>query len=331
MPAAPSRAVLCAVALSAALSAGAATATGIAHGATGGAPYVPPNPAGGADTRTAIGPLDVRPIVASLAVAPGRVRTGKLPEVRFRVRQRGVRSVRARLLVYRAATRRTARRTALDVALGEVAVGHETAVRWPRSAVLGAGRYVVSLHATDPTGRTLARTPGRRGQAVLRVLPLPAPTPPPAPAPAAPTTPMTSGVFPVAGPHGFGGEDARFGAGRAGHVHQGQDVTAAQGTPVVAPEAGMVIAVDEQPAGAGFYVTLHGASGRDLFFAHLQRGSTAVLLGQSVAAGALLGRVGMTGSATGPHLHVELWEGGWQRGRPIDPLPQLQAWEATSR
>ena len=36
---------------------------------------------------------------------------------------------------------------------------------------------------------------------------------------------------------------------------------------------------------------------------------------------------GTTGGSTGPHLHFEIWVGGWfAGGRPIDPLPLLQAW-----
>jgi murein DD-endopeptidase MepM/ murein hydrolase activator NlpD len=309
---------------------------------SGGARYVPAAPAsGGAGVDVAIGPLDARPIAALLAVAPRRVRAGRLPVVRFRVRQRGVEDVVVRVRVYRAASRHTARRLKLDVALGLVPIGHTRTVRWPRGSTLPAGRYVVSLHASDPTGRTLARRPPRIGQATLRVVaPAPAPAPAPVPAPAVPTptpapapapTPLTSGVFPVAGPYAFGGDDGRFGAGRKGHIHQGQDVLAAAGTTVVAPESGTIIAVDFQKRGAGYYVTERGSSGRDFFFAHFQKGSTTVTLGQTVAAGTPLGRVGATGDADGPHLHFEIWEGGWQAGHPIDPLPQLRTWAGVSR
>jgi murein DD-endopeptidase MepM/ murein hydrolase activator NlpD len=200
----------------------------------------------------------------------------------------------------------------------------------------------VSLHATDPTGRTLARTARASGQGRLTVVPKPKPKPKPAPMPPtpaptnpapvpapvpAPTAPITSGVFPVAGPHSFGGPDARFGAGRTGHSHEGQDVLAAAGTPVVAPTAGTVIAVGYQKGGAGYYVTLHSVDGRDFFMCHFQPGSTVVALNQTVAAGAPIARVGSTGDASGPHLHFEIWIGGWARGEPIDPLPQLRAWD----
>lgn len=330
---------LAAMVLPFALSAAVATALVLPAAAhaepSGGARYVPPSESGGAGVDVAIGPLDERPIAALLAVAPRRVRPGKLPVVRFRVRQRGVEDVVVRVRVYRAATRHSARRLKLDVPLGLVAVGHTKTVAWPQGTTLGAGRYVVSLHASDPTGRTLARRPPRIGQSTLTVLapppPAPAPPPTPAPAPAPVPAPTTSGVFPVAGPYSFGGEDARFGAGRKGHRHQGQDVMAAAGTTVVAPEAGTIVAVDFQKGGAGYYVTERGASGHDFFFAHFQKGSTAVALGQAVAAGTPLGRVGATGDASGAHLHFEIWEGGWQAGHPIDPLLQLKTWAGVNR
>jgi murein DD-endopeptidase MepM/ murein hydrolase activator NlpD len=157
----------------------------------------------------------------------------------------------------------------------------------------------------------------------------PAPTPagrPGVPAPAA--SPGGRGVFPVAGPFSFGGAGARFGAGRPGHIHQGQDIVAAAGLPVVAPYAGTVSSTSYQASGAGEYVVLDAVDGRDYFFAHCTRGSTTVAPGAAVAAGAPLCRVGSTGTATGPHLHFEIWVVGWRikGGYPIDPLPELRAW-----
>jgi murein DD-endopeptidase MepM/ murein hydrolase activator NlpD len=294
--------------------------------AGGGAPYVPATGSGGATYGAPAQPVDRRPVASYLQVTPHKVQAGEMPTVRFRIRQRGVVAVATRVMILR----RGSGRPLVDVRLGPTAIGHTQTVRWPKKAALAAGRYKVSLHATDPTGRTLARRAGARGQATLTVTEPPKPAP--QPEPTLPTTPVAplptaDGVFPVAGPHTFGGEDARFGAGRKGHIHQGQDVTAAAGVAVVSPTAGTVIAVDYQAGGAGYYVVVHSVDGRDFFLCHFQKGSTAVALNQVVAAGTLLGRVGATGDASGPHLHFEIWPSGWQQGEPIDPLPQLKAWE----
>lgn len=146
--------------------------------------------------------------------------------------------------------------------------------------------------------------------------------------PAAPSSPTVPGVFPVRGPFSFGGPDARFGAGRTGHIHQGQDVVAASGEPIVAPLAGTIVWQSYQAAGAGYYLVEHGSDGRDYVFMHLLKGSELVAAGDAVRAGEQLGQVGATGDASGPHLHFEIWVGGWgtRAGRPIDPLPQLQRW-----
>jgi murein DD-endopeptidase MepM/ murein hydrolase activator NlpD len=135
-------------------------------------------------------------------------------------------------------------------------------------------------------------------------------------------------VFPVRGTWSFGGPDARFGAVRSGHTHQGQDVMAAEGTPVVAPLAGTISWRAYQAAGAGYYVVLHAIDGRDYVFMHFQEASVAVGKGDAVAAGQRLGNVGATGDAQGPHLHFEIWPGGWYANgsKPIDPLPDLMAW-----
>jgi murein DD-endopeptidase MepM/ murein hydrolase activator NlpD len=137
-------------------------------------------------------------------------------------------------------------------------------------------------------------------------------------------------VFPIAGPFAWGGADSGFGAKRKGHRHQGQDLTAALGTPVVAPRAGTVEHVGYQARGAGRYVILDGdGEDFDYAFMHLRRGSIAVVQGDRVTLGQQLGQVGSTGGSTGPHLHFEIWVGGWYAGgHPIDPLALLQAWAA---
>jgi murein DD-endopeptidase MepM/ murein hydrolase activator NlpD len=134
--------------------------------------------------------------------------------------------------------------------------------------------------------------------------------------------------FPVAGSYDLGGEEARFGAPRAGHRHQGQDISATEGTPVVAPWAGMVEFVSFQRGGAGWYVVLDGdREARDYVFMHLSAGSILVAPGQHVGAGQPIAQVGRTGRASGPHLHFEIWVGGWyDGGEPIDPLPLITRW-----
>jgi murein DD-endopeptidase MepM/ murein hydrolase activator NlpD len=135
-------------------------------------------------------------------------------------------------------------------------------------------------------------------------------------------------TFPVAGAFSWGGEGARFGAPREGHRHQGQDLAAAEGTPVVAPRGGVVEAVQYQASGAGHYVVVDGDSeDYDYVFMHLRAGSIPVVAGQRVRTGQLIGEVGNTGASSGPHLHFEIWVGGWfAGGEPIDPLPLLESW-----
>jgi murein DD-endopeptidase MepM/ murein hydrolase activator NlpD len=182
------------------------------------------------------------------------------------------------------------------------------------------------------TGGALAgHKPPRRKVAARRrpAARQPAATRPVEPSP--PTATTVAGVFPLQGPYTFGGEDARFGAGRTGHVHQGQDVVAASGTPIVAPVAGTVLWKANQPGGAGIYLVVRGTGTgeiRDYVFMHLKRGTVLVAPGDALSAGQQLAQVGATGDASGPHLHFEIWLGGWfvRGGAPIDPLPQLRRW-----
>jgi murein DD-endopeptidase MepM/ murein hydrolase activator NlpD len=178
--------------------------------------------------------------------------------------------------------------------------------------MLAAGTYRVRITARDGDGYRVVRATN------VTVSP-----PVQTPAPAA-----SGHRFPVAGPHNFGGPDARFGAQRNGHTHQGQDIMAAEGTPVVAPRAGRIIWVAYQAGGAGYYVVLAGdGEPYNYAFMHLQQGSVLVRKGDHVEMGQQLANVGHTGDADGPHLHFEVWDGPWYAGgHPIDPLPLLRQW-----
>jgi peptidoglycan hydrolase-like protein with peptidoglycan-binding domain len=139
-------------------------------------------------------------------------------------------------------------------------------------------------------------------------------------------------AFPVPGAHNFGGPDARFGAPRSGHTHQGQDIAAACGQKELVDETGQVKVNAYQASGAGYYVVLHGGlTGTDSVYMHLQTPSWAPV-GTTVYAGQQIGRVGDTGDAQGCHLHFERWSApGWYiGGAPYDPLPELLYWDSYS-
>ncbi len=139
-------------------------------------------------------------------------------------------------------------------------------------------------------------------------------------------------VFPVSGKHTFNLKEGRFGAARNGHIHQGQDVMAKCGVPIVAARGGTIEKVDVD-VNAGNYVVIDAAgTGVDMFYAHLREPSP-LAEGDTVLSGQQIGVVGRTGDATACHLHFEEWTApGWYKGgHPFDPLPDLRRWEEASR
>jgi murein DD-endopeptidase MepM/ murein hydrolase activator NlpD len=270
--------------------------------------------------------------VSRLSV-PGSTSVGRPPRVTLRIDEKGVGTVRVRVTVNDLSTRKPV----IIVDLGWVHTGRVLTVRWPPHARLKPGSYHVSVAANDHHSGTLLRTAHSSGVATLTVTapvppPPPAPLPPAAPEPGVLTPAQTAAdgaVFPVAGAHSFGGPENRFGAPRGSHVHQGQDVLASEGTPVVAPLAGTILTTSYQAGGAGYYAVEHTLAGFDFMFAHCKASSLAVGSGQAVGAGEILCLAGQTGDATTPHLHFEIWVGGWQSptGHPIDPLAYLEAWD----
>lgn len=134
--------------------------------------------------------------------------------------------------------------------------------------------------------------------------------------------------FPIAGPHSFGEEGARYGASRGGRAHDGHDVFAKCGTPLVAARGGTVKFVASHSR-AGHYIVIDGDDSEfDYVYMHL-RAPARFEKGDRVGTGQRIGEVGDTGSASACHLHFELWSSpGWYTGgSPVDPLPHLLEWE----
>lgn len=141
----------------------------------------------------------------------------------------------------------------------------------------------------------------------------PAPGPAPALISVKPTGDM---ACPVAGPTSF--VDSWL-APRDGHLHQGVDMMAAYGTPLVAIVSGS-ITYSGYHGSAGNWLTLSGDNGHAYYYMHNQQN---LVSGGHVAAGEQIGTVGDTGNAVGtPHLHFEYHPGG---GSAVNPYPLVAA------
>jgi murein DD-endopeptidase MepM/ murein hydrolase activator NlpD len=137
-------------------------------------------------------------------------------------------------------------------------------------------------------------------------------------------------VFPVRGGHTYGDT---FGEPRSGgRVHEGQDLPAGCGTPLVAARGGRVAATGYSDALYGYWILIDGLATRhDYFYAHLRAPATRGE-GERVRTGERIGEVGKTGNARNEfcQLHFELWPDGYHNGAPVDPAPALRSWDAFS-
>ncbi len=107
------------------------------------------------------------------------------------------------------------------------------------------------------------------------------------------------------------------------HWHQGTDIFAPMGTPLVAAESGEVFKVGVASLG-GNRVWVRGDSGTEYYYAHLSAYAEGISDGLRVNAGDVVGYVGDTGNAKGtsPHLHFEVHPNG---GDAVNPYPLLKA------
>lgn len=114
-----------------------------------------------------------------------------------------------------------------------------------------------------------------------------------------------------------------FGAPRGqDRSHQGVDIFADRGTPVMSSTEGLVVAVRDRGRG-GRQVWVLGPGHERHYYAHLDEWAPGLRAGDRVRPGTMLGTVGDTGNAQGtpPHLHY----GIYTMTGPIDPLPRLRA------
>jgi peptidoglycan LD-endopeptidase LytH len=147
---------------------------------------------------------------------------------------------------------------------------------------------------------------------------------PPTLVPLRPTPPAGArdGVCPVKGPVRIG---QGWGAPRdGGRRHQGIDLLAPTGTPLVAVTSGHISRLSNTDRGrGGISLWLHDTDGTAYYYAHNQY--NLAHLGQHVQAGQQIARVGATGNAKGgpPHLHFQIHPSG---GRPVSPDAVVRRW-----
>lgn len=163
-------------------------------------------------------------------------------------------------------------------------------------------------------GSSVTPAPEPSGSAQGAASPAPAPEPAPVPPSPPPSIAGSGIVCPVAGPHAFADT---WGAARSGgRSHEGVDMMAPSGTPLVAVESGYAEFKTTRLGGNSVWV--NGNSGTRYFYAHLSawEGSS-----RNVSQGEVIGYVGATGNTTANHLHFELRPGG----RAVNPYPYVRA------
>ncbi len=177
-------------------------------------------------------------------------------------------------------------------------------MKGPAPVIVAAGGLgLLVLAALSPRAEARVEAPSRRPQA-----------PDPAPAPEAGAHAPLPG-HPKSG-SGFGWRTDPITKQPA--FHRGLDIPVPVGTPVYAPFAGSVERVDRDGVGRGAVngnAAILKVGAYRWCFLHLS--SVAVRPGQEVQRGQLLGHSGQTGRATGPHLHIQVYD---PSGRLVDPM-----------
>ncbi len=135
-------------------------------------------------------------------------------------------------------------------------------------------------------------------------------------------------VVPVVGIEGGDLRDTFHAPRSGGRVHNAIDIAAPRGTPVVAITDGAITRRHWNRLG-GKTLYLTSADGRtDYYYAHLDEYAAGIEVGTVVRRGEVIGTVGSTGNAQGPHLHLQVLDKrGGGRGTPVNPFDLLRTAE----
>ena len=137
--------------------------------------------------------------------------------------------------------------------------------------------------------------------------------------------PLPSGSFSISDPYGWRNDPI---TGER-EFHQGTDLAAAEGTPILAAADGIVTLAGPNGEFGNLVVIESTVDGAPVAtaYAHIRDGGILVSVGEAVDAGQQIAEVGMTGHATGPHLHFQVEPGYW--GDPtVDSWTWLQQHDA---
>lgn len=270
----------------------------------------PPPPVKSAELSASAGPADPGAPPLETGTSATKYFTGERGGIEFKYRVGGGEAVRAQVTL----VRQNDGSVVQTWDAPSVAPGQIQSIRWEGKAgeaIAAEGRYMFLLSVTGSSG-AVARSAGADN-------------------PQRDAFDLWHFVFPVRAAHNYGQSGARFGAGRSGHSHQGQDVMAKCGSKLVAARGGTVKFSGYHSA-AGNYVVIDAADDpNDYAYMHMAQPAS-VKEGDRVFTNQQFGVVGSTGSSTACHLHFEIWSApGWyDGGAPFDPLPALRAWDAYS-
>jgi len=121
----------------------------------------------------------------------------------------------------------------------------------------------------------------------------------------------------------FGYRKNPFGSGR--ELHTGLDIAGTgYGSPVYASNNGVVMTVKSLNYSYGKHIIINHNNGYYTLYGHMSRFAKGIREGATVSRGQIIGYVGDTGAATGPHLHFEIRDCGKYYGCFLNPLPFLR-------